>query len=173
MNVQSFIFLFGIIIAVGFGISYLSGRRKKPFPSILESRPDENGPVCLQMVALHYGKHYTISYLLRTTSLQKKTSVLSNLREAAEIAGFNASITELDFEALERLHQFPVIIRWQENRFAVLYAIKNDTCFIADTIMGKIEVSADVFCKQWYEGESAKGTVLLLQPGKNVTEDAG
>jgi predicted double-glycine peptidase len=57
-------------------------------------------------------------------------------------------------------------VQWHDGRFAVLYKVKDDTCFLSDTVMGLIEMSQAAFCQQWYAGDSGKGTVLLAEPAK-------
>ncbi len=127
------------------------------------------GPACLRMIAAHYGKYYTLSELKQFCNVTRLGITMQDIVSGAKQIGLETSPVKATLEQLLAVPK-PCILFWRQEHYVVLYDIKqgkdNDTVFfIADPAYGKIQISQDVFEKEWLNNES-KGVVVVLQPGE-------
>jgi len=95
---------------------------KFPFYKQLDSM--DCGPTCLQMVAKHFGKSYSLQYL-RTRSFITRSGVsMLGISDAAESIGFRTRGYRLTWEQLRNEVPLPCIVHWNQRHFVVVYHIK-------------------------------------------------
>jgi len=138
------------------------------------------GPTCLQMVAKHYGKSYSLQYLRSRSFITKSGVSMLGISDAAESIGFRTRGYRLTWEQLRDEVPLPCIVHWNQRHFVVVYDIKgrsrrtsqnlqdsNQTILVADPAVGLLKYSKNEFCKCWYSTKSDgsdEGTALLLEP---------
>ena len=125
------------------------------------------GPVCLRMIAKHYGKHYNADTLRQKAGFSKQGVSLLGISETAEKIGFRSRGVQVDYEKLQ-LVQLPILLHWNQNHFVVLIEINKKIAKIADPAKGIITYTKDEFLHFWTSNktETSKsiGTALLLEP---------
>ena len=126
------------------------------------------GPACLQMIAKHYGRHYSLPTLREKSYLTRNGVSLLGISYAAESIGFRTQGTRLTWNQLRDQTQLPCIVHWSKNHFVVVYHI----CFtrgkervqVADPAYGRIRYTKEEFLKYWEVNPERQGIVLLLEP---------
>lgn len=145
---------------------------KVVFPYFRQLDVMDCGPTCLRMVALYYGKSYSVQ-TLRTRSFISRNGVsMLGISDAAESIGFRTSGVRVSFEQLVEDVPLPCILHWNQNHFVVCYGIKKKRgqywFQIADPAQQLVTYNEQEFRKCWLvtktEGED-KGTALALEPG--------
>jgi len=154
---------------------------KFPFYKQLDSM--DCGPTCLQMVAKHFGKSYSLQYL-RTRSFITRSGVsMLGISDAAESIGFRTRGYRLTWEQLrDEVPLLPCIVHWNQRHFVVVYRIETRsgiprpfrggvrggaTVYVADPAAGLLKYTKAEFCKCWYSTRTDgidEGTALLLEP---------
>lgn len=138
------------------------------------------GPTCLQMVAKHYGKSYSLQHLRSRSFITKSGVSMLGISDAAESIGFRTRGYKLTWEQLRDEVPLPCIVHWNQRHFVVVYDIKGrsnhsnqerhsskHTVLVADPAVGLLKYSKSEFCKCWYSTKSDgadEGTALLLEP---------
>ena len=162
------------------------------FKHFLQLDAKDCGPTCLRMVAMHYGKNYTLQELRERCFITREGVSLLGISEASEQIGFRTIGVRISFEQLTEEIQLPCIVHWKQNHFVVVYQITmskkgfNNQMFsgkdkkgkgrvyIADPAYGLIKYSEKEFLEGWIstqtEGEN-KGVALLLEPTPNFYEN--
>jgi len=82
------------------------------------------GPNCLQMVAKHYGKTYTLQSLRSKSFITKSGVSMPGISDAAESIGFRTRGFRLTWEQLRDEVPLPCIVHWNQRHFVVVYRIK-------------------------------------------------
>lgn len=82
------------------------------------------GPSCLQMVAKHYGKLYSLHYLRSRSFISKSGVSMLGISDAAENIGFRTIGYKLTWEQLRDEAPLPCIVHWNQRHFVVVYEIK-------------------------------------------------
>jgi ATP-binding cassette, subfamily B, bacterial len=100
---------------------------KFPFLKQLDSM--DCGPTCLQMVAKHYGKIYTLQYLRSRSFISKVGVSLLGISDAAESIGFRTRGYKLTWEQIRDEVPLPCIVHWNQRHFVVVYEIKKGKTF--------------------------------------------
>ncbi|MBR5911495.1 MAG: peptidase domain-containing ABC transporter [Bacteroidales bacterium] len=125
------------------------------------------GPACVQMVARHYGRHYTLETLRQKCHISREGVSLLGISEAAESIGFKTVGARLSFEQLKNEAPLPCIVHWKQRHFVVVYKIGKDIVFVADPAHGLVKLTAQEFLNGWAstrnEGTN-EGIALLLEP---------
>lgn len=125
------------------------------------------GPACVQMVARHYGRHYTLETLRQKCHISREGVSLLGISEAAESIGFKTVGARLSFEQLKNEAPLPCIVHWKQRHFVVVHKIRKDTVFVADPAHGLVKLTAQEFLNGWAstrnEGTN-EGIALLLEP---------
>ena len=82
------------------------------------------GPTCLQMVAKHYGKSYTLQFLRSISFISKSGVSMLGISDVAESIGFRTRGYRLTWEQLRDEVPLPCIVHWNQRHFVVVYRIK-------------------------------------------------
>jgi ATP-binding cassette, subfamily B, bacterial len=132
------------------------------------------GPACLQMVASHFGKNFTIDFLRTLTHKAKDGVSLLSISEAAEQLGFRTIGGKLTLEQIAAQAPLPCILHWRQEHFVVLYKVKPQSWtnrhtkyYIADPACGLVVFNESEFAQNWLSTKSQgsdKGIALLLEP---------
>ena len=97
---------------------------KKPFPHIQQPDAMDCGPTCLQMIAKHYGRHYTLQTLRERCHITRAGVSMLGISDAAESIGFHTMGVKLGFDKLVNDVPTPFIAHWNQNHFVVVHKIK-------------------------------------------------
>ncbi|MDX9892209.1 MAG: peptidase domain-containing ABC transporter [Bacteroidales bacterium] len=94
------------------------------FPLFKQLDSMDCGPTCLQMVAKHYGKSYSIQFLRSRSFISKSGVSMLGISDAAESIGFRTRGYRLTWEQLRDEVPLPCIVHWNQRHFVVVYEIK-------------------------------------------------
>jgi ATP-binding cassette subfamily B protein len=94
------------------------------FPVLKQLDFMDCGPTCLQMVAKHYGKSYTLQNLRSKSYISKSGVSMLGISDAAESIGFRTRGYRLTWEQLRDEVPLPCIVHWNQRHFVVVYKIK-------------------------------------------------
>jgi len=72
----------------------------KPFPFHRQPDSMDCGPTCLQMIAKHYGKSFSLQTLREKSQIGKEGVSMLGISEAAESIGFRTQAVKLKYESL-------------------------------------------------------------------------
>jgi ATP-binding cassette subfamily B protein len=130
------------------------------------------GPVCLQMIAKHYGRNTTLHDLRNICDLGKEGVSLLGIKNGARQLGFEGEGVHVTIDDLYSRKLFPIILYWNQDHFVVLYNIRKKgnrfLFYIADPARDKCRLEKKAFLLHWM-GENAqaadKGFGLYLEPG--------
>lgn len=140
---------------------------RSKFPFTHQHDAMDCGPACVQMVARHYGRHYTLETLRQKCHISREGVSLLGISEAAESIGFKTVGARLSFEQLKNEAPLPCIAHWKQRHFVVVHKIRKDTVFVADPAHGLVKLTAQEFLNGWAstrnEGTN-EGIALLLEP---------
>jgi ATP-binding cassette, subfamily B, bacterial len=142
------------------------GQTEKTFPIIIQSDPNECGPVCLKMILEHYGKKIDLKELCSLSKMDSTGTSLLALSDAAEKVGMKTLAAKISIERLIEGLPLPAILHWDNNRFVVLTESKEDKFTIIDPVIGKIRYNKKKFCSHWFQSaitNGAEGVILLLE----------
>ncbi|MFI3322825.1 MAG: peptidase domain-containing ABC transporter [Rikenellaceae bacterium] len=128
------------------------------------------GPVCLCMIAKHYGKEYSLQKLRNYAFIGRDGVSLLGISKAAEKIGFRTIGGCVTFDVLSKQITLPCIAHWNQDHFVVVYKIKNKgdkyTIYVADPAKGLVTYTKEEFCICWNSTKSEgseKGVVLLFE----------
>lgn len=136
-------------------------------PFIRQPDAMDCGPTCLQMIARHYGRSYTVQTLRDRCNISRAGVSMLGISEAAESIGFRSMGVKIGYDKLSKDAPLPLIAHWNQEHFVVVYAIKNDKVFVADPAHGKVVFTKEEFLKSWastQNNEEEQGICLLLEP---------
>jgi ATP-binding cassette, subfamily B, bacterial len=147
------------------------------FPNKLQPDTLDCGPVCLENIALFYGKQIPLATIREMTYQNREGVSLIALSDAAEKMGYRTNGGRIRPGALEQV-MLPAILHWDQNHFVVLYKIKKrrkeTVYFISNPATGLEEYSTVEFMNHWafssVQGEPG-GIVLLLEPTSGFFKD--
>lgn len=123
------------------------------------------GPTCLQMVAKHYGRKFTLESLRQKSGINREGVSLLGISEAAENIGLRTVGAKITWDQLKNQAPLPCIIYWNQVHFVVVYQVKNDKVYIADPAKGKVVYDKDEFLQHWLNSKNngqSSGIALLL-----------
>lgn len=129
------------------------------------------GPACLRMIALFYGKNYSLQTLRARSFISRNGVSMLGISDAAESIGFRTSGVRISLEQLVTDVPLPCILHWNQNHFVVCYGIKKKKgqywFQIADPGRQLVTYDEKEFIKCWLStktDEEEKGTALALEP---------
>ena len=148
------------------------------------------GPSCLQMVAKHYGKSYSLQSLRSKSFITRSGVSMLGISDAAENIGFRTRGYRLTWEQLRDEVPLPCIVHWNQRHFVVVYEIKkhrrvpvpfsgrigdgmkqkrrsSSIIYVADPASGLLKYNEVEFLKCWFSTKNdgmQEGTALLLEP---------
>ena len=140
---------------------------RSKFPFTHQHDTMDCGPACVQMVARHYGRHYTLETLRQKCHISREGVSLLGISEAAESIGFKTVGARLSFEQLKNEAPLPCIVHWKQRHFVVVHKIRKDTVFVADPAHGLVKLTAQEFLNGWASTRNEgtdEGIALLLEP---------
>jgi len=122
------------------------------------------------MVASHFGKKYTLSYLREHSFITREGVSMLGICDASKRIGFLTYTPKLTIdELINEITIFPCILHWNQNHFVVLRKIRKSLFsgshffYVADPAHGLIKLSEEAFKKSWL-GKNDKGVALFLDP---------
>lgn len=132
------------------------------------------GPTCLRMIAKFYGKNVSLLSIRKNAQINRSGVSLFGIANAAEKLGFKTISCKISFEQLIDDAPKPCIIHWDNNHYVVVTP-KTDKkkVTIADPAKGILKFKKREFLEHWLSfktQETAKGVVLILEPGLNFHE---
>jgi ATP-binding cassette subfamily B protein len=107
------------------------------------------GPACLKMIAGHFGRDYSLSFLRDLCSIAHAGVSMKGISEAAEKIGFHTIGVGLSFERLATEVSLPCIAYWNQNHFIVIYKITKSKVFVADPAHGLVKYTHQEFKNNW------------------------
>ena len=154
----------------------------KRFQHYIQFDRKDCGPTCLQMIAKHYGKYYSLSTLRDKCFITREGVSMLGISDAAETIGLRSIGVKITLEQLIDDVPLPCILHWNQNHFVVCYKIKkrrNDKSqfYIADPGSKKIVCDKEAMKKCWistHSGGKSCGTALVLTPTpdfKNIADE--
>lgn len=115
------------------------------FPFYKQPDTMDCGPICLRMVAKHYGRTISLQTLREKTQIGKEGVNLLGIGEAAEAIGFRTHSLKLTYYSLITDANLPAILHWDQNHFVVLYQAKKNKLYVADPAKGLITFTPQEF----------------------------
>ncbi|MEZ4996485.1 MAG: peptidase domain-containing ABC transporter [Bacteroidales bacterium] len=160
------------------------------FPIFKQLDSMDCGPTCLRMVAMHYGKNYSLQSLRSRSFVTRSGVSMLGISNAAEDIGFRTLGYRLSWEQLRDEVPLPCIAHWNQRHFVVIYGIKkqrripcifnrtppeglksnrsrNYLIYVADPASGLLKYTEKEFLRCWYSNQKEgikEGAVLLLEP---------
>lgn len=146
------------------------------FPHYKQLDSMDCGAASLRMIAKFYGKAYPAAYLREKCHTNREGVSMLSISDAAEGIGFRTMGVKITFEQLCRDVNFPCIVHWNQNHFAVVYEIKKSRkgeyrICVADPAASLLVYRNEDFLKGWLSlseddinNKLNKGTALLLEP---------
>ncbi len=129
------------------------------------------GPACLRMIALYYGKSYSLQTLRARSFISRNGVSMLGISDAAESIGFRTSGVRISFGQLVEDVPLPCILHWRQSHFVVCYGIKKKRgqywFKIADPGSQLVVYNEQELKQCWLATKSdgeEKGTALALEP---------
>lgn len=155
----------------------------KTFPFYKQPDQMDCGPTCLRMVAMHYGRNFSLQRLREASGINREGVSMLGISEAAEKLGFRTTGSKLTLAQLREM-ELPAILHWDQRHFVVLHKVKGksrgakgntaDKYFIADPAKGLITYSEAEFCEHWISArDNGQGIVLALSPTPAFYDEPG
>lgn len=143
----------------------------KSFPFYKQLDTMDCGPTCLQMIAKHYGRHYSVQELRQKSSINREGVSLLGISDAAEAIGFRTIGVKIDFEKLEQEAPLPCIVHWYQRHFVVVYKISKNKVYVADPAQGLLIYSHEEFLKGWLSDEAEQHSSNGTAPHRDAEGD--
>jgi ATP-binding cassette, subfamily B, bacterial len=150
------------------------GLQSFPFYRQLDAK--DCGPTCLQMIAKHYGRNYSLDNLREKCYITREGVSLLGISEAAEGIGFRSMGVRISFKQLRNESPLPCIVHWNQEHFIVVYKVSKEKVYVADPAHGKVIYTYNEFIKCWastQEQSTPQGICLLLEPTPDFFEQSG
>lgn len=130
------------------------------------------GAVCLQYIASHYGKQYSLQRLRELCHITKNGVSMLGISDAAGAIGLRSLGAKLTWEQLRDDALLPCVVHWNQRHFVVVKSIKkrfgNDYVYVYDPAVGELKYKRDDFLKPWQQLDDdaleRRGAALLLSP---------
>jgi ATP-binding cassette subfamily B protein len=142
----------------------------KSFPNVRQLGAMDCGPTCIKMIAKHYGRDFSVSFLREKCFITKVGVTLLGISEAAETIGLRTTGVKINFDGLLESKPFPCIIHWKDNHFVVLYKIRGSKVYISDPAMGLVTYTKAEFLEGWAHG-SDTGLALFIETSNEFFEN--
>jgi ATP-binding cassette, subfamily B, bacterial CvaB/MchF/RaxB len=105
-------------------------------PVLRQAEASGCGPVCLAMIAAHYGHHAAAAALQRAHRTSARGMSLQMLLRAAHHLGLTGRALRLDLDDLRKLRR-PAILHWDQDHFVVLVHASRWRLTIHDPARGR------------------------------------
>jgi len=133
----------------------------KNFPHYKQINLKDCGPVCLRIVAKHYGKYIDFQELREKCGVTKTGTSFYDLSIGSESIGLKGTTYNLDFNELKKI-ALPCIIHWKAKHFVVVYKITSNKVFVSDPAISLVSYDIDSFLDSW-RGRNERGAVLGIE----------
>lgn len=163
MKIKLLLLVSFIAIQIGCNAPYTN----RKFPIILQEKPKQCGPVCLQMICKFYGKDIELKKIEEFSGMDHSGTSLLGLSEAADSIGLKNLGIQLTFDILSKEAPLPAIVHWNNNHFVIVYKTRNNKVWVADPALGKMEYTNKEFLEGWLKTDtdtSGEGVALILEP---------
>src|SRR6201998_3243882 len=139
------------------------------------------GPASLKMIAKHYGRDYSLTFLRELCNLSHSGVSLRGISEAGEKLGLRTMGVSVPFEQLADEVTLPCIAHWNQQHFVVVYKITRTKVYVADPGYGSVKYTHEEFKKGWLSNDTStenpeaipsgnNGIVLLIEPSPTFFE---
>jgi ATP-binding cassette subfamily B protein len=149
------------------------------FPFYKQHDTVDCGPTCLRMIAMHYGKSFSLQALRDKSGLHREGVSFLGLSEAAESIELRTLCARISYDDFVAKAPLPCIVHWKQNHFVVVHKITTTRwpwggartrIHVADPALGMAALTPDEFRASWLGSAAtaapapAQGIVLLLEP---------
>ena len=140
----------------------------KKFPFYRQHDQMDCGPSCLQMIASHYGKEFSLRQLRELSHADREGVSVKGIADAAEKIGFRTLAVKLPFQTDNKEEDalldmpLPCIAHWRQSHFVVVYKLNKKYAWVADPAKGLLKVPRSEFERNW-TSDGDKGIALLLE----------
>ncbi len=146
-----------------------------PFPFSHQHDAMDCGPACLQMIAKHYGRGFSLQTLREWCYANRNGVTMLGIADAAEHIGFRTMGVRTTFDKLSGKAVLPCIVHWRQDHFVTVYKIKarkykdryQGKVYVADPAFGLVTYTVEEFLDGWLSARvngDDKGMVLMLAP---------
>jgi HlyB family type I secretion system ABC transporter len=129
----------------------------KRFPFLKQHSQADCGVACLVMIALYWGKRFSMNQLRQFANVDRQGASLKGLVMAAEHCGFMARPAKGNLLGMAQ-QSLPAIALWEGQHYVVVYAINRRFVYVADPAIGQRRLKRSQFERSW------NGYALFLQP---------
>ncbi len=135
------------------------------FPVERQSEPGAGAGAmaCLRMALRHLGVVVEERRLRTAAGGLSERPGVAEVAATAETLGLYAREQRLPYEAL-RSADLPVIISWDEGRYAVLYRVEAERAWVVDPLTGPRQLTRAELTQRW------GGRLLLLEPAPQLAD---
>lgn len=141
------------------------------FKALKQLNARDCGPTCVRMIALYYGKSYSLEWLRRLSGYNKHGTTMYHLSSLSEKIGLRPRGVRLSSDVLELVNT-PAILHWKDNHFIVLLKVlKNGGVKVADPAAGIITYTRQEFLSGWLKKNDNRGNALLLEVSPKFYEE--
>ena len=142
----------------------------KLFPN--ERQPDKvnSGPICLKLLAKHYGKFYSLSFFRNKCGIKDENASLIDLSYAAESIGLKTRSLECTLDDFSRTVPMPCIVHWKKEYYVIVYKIHKNKVYVSDPVKGRVSYSLADFDTHWAKNEQGLGKLLLVEAGADFKQ---
>lgn len=155
------------IIKLDVGIdAFLQLSRDHFIPFTAQNEDMNCGPTCLKMVLEQFGAYHSLEELALLSSLDETGTSFGDLNRAAEQLNVNTENAKMSYEELMQEMERPVIVHWENRHFVVVYAMSEETVWVADPAWSRQTFARKDFCESWLYGTektTGKGSVMTFQ----------
>ncbi|MCM1328243.1 MAG: NHLP family bacteriocin export ABC transporter peptidase/permease/ATPase subunit [Ruminococcus sp.] len=136
-------------------------RKVKKVPVILQMEALECGAASLAMVLAYYKKFVPLEQLRSDCNVSRDGSTAKYISLAAKHHGLETKGYRMSIEKLKEQTEFPMIIHWNFNHFAVLCGFRGNKAVLNDPAGGRITVDMEEFDRSY------TGIALKFKPSKS------
>jgi ATP-binding cassette subfamily B protein len=128
------------------------------------------GPICLKMIAKHYGREVDLDYIKKLCKTNSEGTTLLDLSTASEKIGFNTLKAKVSKSDIDKI-PLPFIAHWDNFHYIIVYKITRKHFYVADPAKGKIKYTREDFFNYWAVNEGDEGYVLGLEPSAEFNKE--
>lgn len=145
-----------------------ANRKVKRFPHLQQLNDRDGGAACLYMITRHFGRQVSLPGIRTMIQQHKAVNALTTVGLVAEQIGLSSMPAQLTFPQLRQHAPLPCLVRWYQNRIAVVYRITRRDVYVADPAQAQKRFRIDDFLRRWADAQTypskGQGEVLLLEP---------
>ncbi|MFZ6014013.1 MAG: cysteine peptidase family C39 domain-containing protein, partial [Bacteroidota bacterium] len=135
------------------------------YPYYHQEEPANSAYACLQMVSKYYGKFNSINSIKKKNGDDMSDGNFYGISKTADAVGFRTMISRVNFDKPGQEMPLPLIVHWEDDRYAVVYKIKKNEVILADPIKGLLKFNKEDFIKGLHrKNPEGDKEVLILQP---------